>query len=254
MRTSSSCSTSGAVSSSWASSAICRAAISRALLTESHSPMAMEHEPAARPARPASRIVWPSAAAPATPMTRLRFETRPSLAPRTAARRALPPPPRWRSVCGAGEGSRDLLRMARRGRRSASTIIVHLSAPAGRLSSGGEADDVQAVLGRRAVAEHPPQPGPQTRAIARLPCRAHQPFPFFVAGGRGRLEVHHQSGPPAGWRVATSLLDIHLDLPIASTRRGDAPGLPVTLNVLAPACALVAEVAATIAVETSSRV
>jgi hypothetical protein len=45
------------------------------------------------PARPTVRMVMPELMAPAVPMTRLRFETSPSLAPSTAARSALPP---WR--------------------------------------------------------------------------------------------------------------------------------------------------------------
>jgi hypothetical protein len=47
--------------------------------------------PAKRPAIPVTKMARPSRAAPATPMTRLRFDTSPSLAPMTAARSALPP-------------------------------------------------------------------------------------------------------------------------------------------------------------------
>ena len=47
--------------------------------------------PASNPANPVIRIKCESIAAPATPMTRLRIETRPSLAPNTPARRAFPP-------------------------------------------------------------------------------------------------------------------------------------------------------------------
>ena len=69
----------------------CRSASSRELVTDTHSPRAIEQAPASRPAMPPIRMVWLSTEAPATPMTRLRFEQRPSLAPSTAARRALPP-------------------------------------------------------------------------------------------------------------------------------------------------------------------
>ena len=74
---------------------ICCWESSRELVTDSHSPIAIEHAPATSPASPVSRIVPPGTAAPATPITRLRLETSPSLAPSTAARSALPPL-RWR--------------------------------------------------------------------------------------------------------------------------------------------------------------
>src|SRR5829696_6748893 len=80
--------------SSSASRSIWRWFSSRALVTESHSPIAIEQAPATSPARPVNRIVRPGTAAPATPMTRLKFDTSPSLAPSTAARSALPPA-RW---------------------------------------------------------------------------------------------------------------------------------------------------------------
>jgi hypothetical protein len=75
-----------------ASTAICRWFSSRELVTDSHSPIAIEQAPATSPANPVNRIWRPGTAAPATPITRLRLETRPSLAPSTAARSALPPP------------------------------------------------------------------------------------------------------------------------------------------------------------------
>src|ERR1700712_3972512 len=61
----------------------------------------MEQAPATSPARPVSIMVRSAAAAPATPITRLRLETSPSLAPSTAARSALPLPllaPVWCSL------------------------------------------------------------------------------------------------------------------------------------------------------------
>lgn len=60
---------------------------SRCVRTETYSPRAIERAPATTPARPASRTTLGTGAAPAIPMTRLTFETRPSFAPRTAARR-----------------------------------------------------------------------------------------------------------------------------------------------------------------------
>ena len=86
---------------------ICRCASSRDELTDSHSPIAIEQAPAARPASPVNRIVFSAAFAPATPITRLRFETSPSFAPSTAARSAFPPSARWRpsSLASALPGS-----------------------------------------------------------------------------------------------------------------------------------------------------
>ena len=96
MRASSSSSSSGAEMSSSRSTAIWWVYSSRALWTDSHSPIAIESAPARSPAKPATRTAAPPPEAPATPIERLRLETSPSLAPRTAARRALPPPIRWR--------------------------------------------------------------------------------------------------------------------------------------------------------------
>src|SRR5665213_3228616 len=74
------------------SAATCASLNSRDVLTESHSPMAIEQAPAMSPARPDTSNACAEIPAPKTPATRLRLETRPSLAPSTAARRALPPP------------------------------------------------------------------------------------------------------------------------------------------------------------------
>ena len=61
----------------------------------------MENAPASRPARPEMRTARESEAAapldaPATPRIRLAFETRPSFAPNTMARRFEPAALRWR--------------------------------------------------------------------------------------------------------------------------------------------------------------
>src|SRR2546421_148914 len=96
MSFSSSPSPSGSSRSSLASMRISRCASSRELVTDTHSPSAIEPAPARSPARPVTRMPWLSIDAPATPMTRLRFEQSPSFAPRTAARSALPPTDRCR--------------------------------------------------------------------------------------------------------------------------------------------------------------
>src|SRR6266568_2152159 len=83
MRRSSSISSSGTCSSSSASVAIC---------TDSNAPSVIEQARASSPASPVISTVCCENSAPATPMTRLRFDTRPSFAPSTAARSALPPP------------------------------------------------------------------------------------------------------------------------------------------------------------------
>src|SRR3981189_2288780 len=54
----------------------------------------MELAPAIRPASPVSRTRRGSTPAPATPMIRQKFDTRPSFAPSTAARNSFPAPPR----------------------------------------------------------------------------------------------------------------------------------------------------------------
>src|SRR3954469_2377880 len=59
---------------------------SRCELTETYSPAAMDSAPATRPAMPAVRIAAAEAPEAATPRTRLAGETKPSLAPSTAAR------------------------------------------------------------------------------------------------------------------------------------------------------------------------
>ena len=94
MRASSFCSASGVCSISSRSCSICERANSRALVTDSHSPSAIEIAPATSPAKPVSRMVCAASPAPATPITRHRFDTSPSLAPSTAARSSLPLPRR----------------------------------------------------------------------------------------------------------------------------------------------------------------
>ena len=67
---------------------------SRWLCMLMYSPAAIEKAPASRPATPASTIRWLSAVAPAMPITSDRLLTRPSLAPKTAARSVPDRPPR----------------------------------------------------------------------------------------------------------------------------------------------------------------
>ena len=96
MSVSSSSSSCGTLRSSSRSTFTWWANNSRALCTDSHSPIAIESAPASIPARPAIRTACPPCDAPATPMEMLRLETRPSFAPSTAARSWFPPLPRWR--------------------------------------------------------------------------------------------------------------------------------------------------------------
>ena len=51
----------------------------------------MESAPANKPATPASNTPLPPVVAPAIPITKLKFDTKPSLPPNTAALNALPP-------------------------------------------------------------------------------------------------------------------------------------------------------------------
>ena len=51
-----------------------------------YSPAAIDSAPASSPASPASRMTWEELPAPAMPATREKLDTRPSLAPNTAAR------------------------------------------------------------------------------------------------------------------------------------------------------------------------
>jgi hypothetical protein len=74
--------------------AIWRSKSSRWLCMLMYSPAAIENAPASRPAMPASTIRLLSLTAPATPMTSDRLLTRPSLAPKTAARSVPERPPR----------------------------------------------------------------------------------------------------------------------------------------------------------------
>ena len=69
--------------------------ISRWLCMLMYSPAAIEKAPASRPAMPPRTMTWLSAWAPAMPMISDRLLTRPSFAPKTAARNVPDRPPRW---------------------------------------------------------------------------------------------------------------------------------------------------------------
>ena len=71
-------------------------------LTETHSPAAIEMPPATAPAKPASRTTELAAPDPANPKISDTLDTRPSLAPNTAARANPPDTGRW-PVCGSAE-------------------------------------------------------------------------------------------------------------------------------------------------------
>ena len=77
-----------------------------------YSPAAIEKAPASSPATPARTMIWLSASAPATPMTSDRLLTRPSLAPKTAARNVPERPPRCHASWPV---PRPRLRLWRRG-------------------------------------------------------------------------------------------------------------------------------------------
>ncbi len=81
-----------------------------------YSPTAMENAPASRPAMPAMTMAWLFDEAPATPMTRARFDTRPSLPPKTAGRR--------NPVARLSWGDVGLRGIRSESRRSAMTCIV----------------------------------------------------------------------------------------------------------------------------------
>ena len=93
MATSSRRSVSGLSCSAWRSTSSSRWSSSRWACMETYSPVAIEKDPATRPARPARRTTVPVGWAPATPRMRATLVTRPSLMPKTAARA----PPAWMS-------------------------------------------------------------------------------------------------------------------------------------------------------------
>ena len=74
---------------------------SRCDRTETHSPDAIENAPATSPATPASTTMDLLDVPPATPMTSEKFETSPSLTPKTVARSAPPIPARCRPSAAA---------------------------------------------------------------------------------------------------------------------------------------------------------
>jgi hypothetical protein len=63
----------------------------------------MESAPASRPAAPVVSTTALLTPAPATPSTRLTFETKPSFTPNTIARRLPPKAWRWRAPTSASE-------------------------------------------------------------------------------------------------------------------------------------------------------
>src|SRR6266540_7397928 len=103
-----------------------RSNTSRCDRIEMYSPAAIENAPARSPATPASTMIVLSTAAPVNPMIRDRFDTRPSLTPKMAARRApLRPPatvpspfsatgPRWGRIVSSRllNSPRSMLRSA----------------------------------------------------------------------------------------------------------------------------------------------
>ena len=99
MRVSSSSSASGVSLSSRVSRAMSACSASVCELTATYSPAAMDIAPATRPARPAIKISGRPDPAAATPTTRLAVETRPSLAPSTAARNQPMRCTMWTSEC-----------------------------------------------------------------------------------------------------------------------------------------------------------
>src|SRR4051794_2801926 len=74
---------------------------------EPYSPAAIDTAPAISPATPASRTTLAPGSAPATPRISETFDTRPSLAPKTAARATPPWMSRWwcSETGGRGRGS-----------------------------------------------------------------------------------------------------------------------------------------------------
>jgi hypothetical protein len=86
MAESSSSSRSGSVRCSRFSRAMSARSVSRWLLTELYSPVAIDIAPAATPANPATMIDDREALDAATPITNAAIDTMPSPAPSTAAR------------------------------------------------------------------------------------------------------------------------------------------------------------------------
>src|SRR3990172_4548186 len=81
-----------------------------------YSPTPMLKAPAMRPATPARTMIPGSGLAPATPMTRARLETSPSLAPKTMGRRTVFALVSWGSdAAGSDRSSTAALRICLRG-------------------------------------------------------------------------------------------------------------------------------------------
>ena len=125
---------------------------------------------------PVTRIVALDSAAPATPITRLRLETRPSLAPSTAARRALPPtpPPRRYSVRASASAARPRCDAARSSvsKPGVRSFLVAERVAGLRLNRVTAPVDLLAG-GHRGQEQRGTEPAGEPRQHARAAARAH---------------------------------------------------------------------------------
>src|SRR6266508_1097750 len=229
---SSSRSSSGSVASSCASRWMSRSNTSRCDRIEMYSPAAIENAPARSPATPASTMIVLSTAAPVNPMIRDRFDTRPSLTPKMAARRApLRPPatvpspfsatgPRWGRIV-----SSRLLNSPRSMLRSAP--VATSSARSRRfLAPAVVPEELLDLLVVRGAPDHRHRPG--VGDVGQERPQRDQPF-----GLERPAEVHdgRPEGPPPhvrlGAREQHDVPPLHPGVVELAGRPFDDPGHPV---------------------------
>src|SRR5437868_1268268 len=106
--------------------------------TETYSPVAIDTDPPATPANPASSRVWVDALPPATPLSSAMLDTRPSMTPNTAGRSQPPVTSRCEWWISGRTSEADVLMLSRLARRS----LPPSTAPRGAVrpdSEGGAA-------------------------------------------------------------------------------------------------------------------